>query len=76
MCYYHDVYNVHKLVKHLPPDDVKAVFRGLKRMHFATLQTDLQSISAAVITNWRKRSSLCSLARYFTKEWLDGRFWR
>ncbi|KAG6608822.1 uncharacterized protein IUM83_14815 [Phytophthora cinnamomi] len=76
MCYFHVAKKVFEKTRSLPPAMAASVMEAIHKMHFAASESAYLKVLVEAQENWSKLPELKRFSQYFSKVWLNQRFWR
>jgi hypothetical protein len=74
MCFFHVMQNVKKHIASVPVSARPLILKHVYRLHYARTQTDLDRRIASAVHVWKQHPGCRGFERYFSQQWLTGRF--
>ncbi|GMF24797.1 unnamed protein product [Phytophthora fragariaefolia] len=76
MCYFHVDKKMYEKMRSKLPGMAASVMSDLHELHFSSSEAAFHKKLHEVQERWDKTHDLVTFSAYFTKTWLDHRFWR
>ncbi|RLN51305.1 hypothetical protein BBJ28_00023740 [Nothophytophthora sp. Chile5] len=76
MCYFHVAKKVFEKTRSLSQDAAKTVMADIHDIHFASTEEIFHTKLGGVLQKWAGLPEIARFTAYFSKTWLDPRFWR